>query len=261
MEESFLIVNRFGEKLKTLLRKPKEQGRFPAVLFVSGFGMDLHEYINSNDEISKRLVKNRFITLQFSFAGCGKSEGNYNEMTIQRQADQVEDVIAGLKKNNDVDVEQIGLHATSFGVPSSIATDLSDIASMCLVAGAFYPGRSLRRVFIEERGVVINQDGETALPRSSGQQTKVGKDFWKSIDAFDPKKYTKKLNQPVLVIHGDQDTKISTPDMKKAFGSIASKKKKLKIFKGGDHGITDVPRKKREEFLNEVVEWFKLTCK
>lgn len=35
--------------------------------------------------------------------------------------------------------------------------------------------------------------------------------------------------------------------------------KKLKIFKGGDHGIVDVPRPMREELLREVVEWFKQT--
>ena len=70
-EESVWITNRFGEKLEALLRKPEGEGPFPAVVFVSGFGMDLHEYINSNDEISKRLVAQGILKIQFSISGCG----------------------------------------------------------------------------------------------------------------------------------------------------------------------------------------------
>ena len=73
-EESLWITNRFGEKLEAILRKPDGNGPFPAVVFVSGFGMNLHEYINSNDEISKRLVQKGILTIQFSFSGCGKSD-------------------------------------------------------------------------------------------------------------------------------------------------------------------------------------------
>ncbi|MBI3576976.1 hypothetical protein HY086_02990 [Candidatus Gottesmanbacteria bacterium] len=66
MEESLWITNRFGEKMEALLRKPDGKGPFPAVVFVSGFGMDLHEYKNSNDEISKLLVDAGFLTVQFN---------------------------------------------------------------------------------------------------------------------------------------------------------------------------------------------------
>ena len=47
--------------------------------------------------------------------------------------------------------------------------------------------------------------------------------------------------------------------MKRFFDAIPVKQKKLLIFKGGDHGIVDVPRPLREEFLTDVVNWFKET--
>lgn len=168
-EENFWITNHFGEKLEALLRKPEGSGKFPAVLFVSGFGMDLHEYKNSHDEIAQTLVKNGFMTLQFSFAGRGTSAGNYLEMTLQRQAVQIDDVISWLSKTiNSEDNRKIGLHATSFGVPSTMCAQLAKITSLCFVSGAYYPGKSMRQVFIEERHVVVEPGKNVVIPRSDG---------------------------------------------------------------------------------------------
>lgn len=258
VEEKLWITNRFGEKLEALLRKPSRAGKFSVVLFVSGFGMDLHEYINSYDEISKTLVHNGFLTLQFSFSGCGKSEGNYSQMTLERQGQQVEDVLKSLSKREDVN-KKIGIHATSMGVPSVLLADLEHCAALCLVSGAYQVNRSIHKVYEEERGVKINYGGTTKLPQDSGATTPVGPGFWKSIKTFSSLKEVQKLNIPAFLVHGSKDTKVSTEEVQEVFAAIPNKKKRLKIFQNGDHGITDVPRPMREEFLRDVVDWFQKT--
>jgi len=266
-EENAWITNRFGGKLEALIRTPLRQaqgkpiGKFPAVIFVSGFGMDLHEYKNSNDEISKLLVEQGFLTLQFSFAGRGKSEGVYREMTLERQGVQVNDVIDWLIKHQNADINRIGIFAQSFGVPSTLSADLTNVKSICFNAGTYYPGKSLRQVFIEERDVKVDDDQDISLPRSDGSFTVVGKQFFPNIDAFDVTEHLSKLPQSVFLIHGDQDTKVSTEEVNNAFQLIKRRNKKLKIFAGGDHSIMDVPRPTREEFLRDVVNWFKRTLK
>lgn len=257
----YWITDRFGEKLEALQRKPEGKGPFPAVIFVSGFGMDLHEYINSNDEISKRLVQKGFLTLQFSFSGCGKSKGDYREMTLERQAQQIEDMIRWLVRQEHVDVNHIGIHATSMGVSSTLLSDYSSCTSLCLVSGVYQVKRSIHQVYAQERGVKINYAGMTELPRGSGAKTPVGPGFWKSIAIFDAVREGRRIKIPVFLIHGDQDTKVSTEEVQEVFSAIPSKSKKLKIFAGGDHGITDVTRTMREEFLNDVTEWFKQTLR
>lgn len=259
METTFTIRNRFGENLEALLKKPQARGCFPAVLFVSGFGMTMHEYKNSNDEISEMLVRHGFLTLQFSFAGCGGSQGDYREMTLERQGAQIEDSIAWIAASDQVDRRRIGIFAQSFGVPSCLNADLSLISSLCFNAGTFYPGKSLRRVFVEERGAVIIEGQDVKLPRSGGAMTVVGKQFFPDVDAFRVSDKIKRITQPVLVIHGDKDTKIPTSDVRRVFAVLPSRKKKLKIFKNGDHGILDVPRPMREEFLHLVADWFTKT--
>ncbi|MBU1327170.1 alpha/beta hydrolase [Patescibacteria group bacterium] len=253
------IINRFGEKLEALWRRPVGNGPFPVVLFVSGFGMDLHESKNSNDEISNQLLNKGFATLQFSFAGCGRSEGNYTEMTLERQAKQVEDMLTWLRQRGDIDNQRIGIHATSMGVATVLLADFARCASLCFVAGVYNVNRSIHQVYEEERGVKIHHEGTTQLPRGSGATTPVGPVFWKSIAAFNVITLIQKLTLPVFLVHGDQDTKVSTSEVREVFDKIPSKEKRLKIFAGGDHGIIDVPRSMREEFLKEVVNWFRET--
>ncbi|OGG04131.1 hypothetical protein A2Z33_03130 [Candidatus Gottesmanbacteria bacterium RBG_16_52_11] len=258
-EKVFFITNRFGERLESMMRSPDGAGPFPIVLFVSGFGMDLHEYLNKNDTISRLLVERGIATVQFSFAGRGRSEGDYRQMTISRQAAQVEDVLAWMRDQPLFDRTRNGVYAISFGVPSTLAADLISVKTLCLNAGAYYPGKGIRQVFIEERNVKVEDGKDVALPGSSGEMTVVGSQFFPDIDAFDPEKHVDEIRQPVLVIHGTLDTKVKTEDVKHIFPLIPSRKKQLKIFEGGDHGISDVPRPIREEFLQLVVEWYQET--
>lgn len=249
------ITNRFGEKLEALVRKPDGPGPFPAVLFVSGFGMDLHEYRNSNDEISKRLVGAGFLTVQFNFSVVGTER----ELALPARAKELASVLKWVKQNKLVVGDRIGIHTTSFGAPTTLSMNIAGIKSFMFVSGVYWLTR-FRKQF-QGRGTTIYYDKDTELPRSGGVKTIVGPEFWPSIDAFDPLVIAGKLTAPVLVVHGDKDDKIDTVDVEKFFDAVTSKQKKLKIFKNGGHGITDVPRPMREEFLRDVTSWFTTTLK
>ncbi len=253
MEETVWIANRFGEKLEALLRKPGGSGPFPAIIIVSGFGMDLHEYKNSNDEVSKLLVDAGFLTVQFNFSVVGSER----ELTLPDRAKELEAVLRWMKQDKRVIGDRIGIHATSFGAPTTLSINTAGIKSFMFVSGVYWLTR-FRKQF-QGRGATIYYDKDTELPRSGGKKTIVGQEFWPSIDAFDPLVIAQKLTAPVLVIHGDQDDKIDTADVQKFYDAVGSKKKKLKIFKNGDHGISDVPRAMREEFLVLVRDWFAKT--
>lgn len=255
--EKVSIVERDGHKLNAVLRKPEGRGLLPSVLFVPGFGSTLHEWKGSFDEIAGRLNEIGMLTLQFEF-DIFKSDGSQRELPLVVRAQQFTDVVRWLTAYPGVDANRIGLIAQSYGAPTVLTADLATIKSVFLSCGVYDIDKSIRRVF-KERGVEINLDGDTTLPRSSGEWTTAGKDFWPSLAAFNPVARAAQLTQSVLMAHGDKDTKISTREAQNFFAVIPSKRKKLKIFKGGDHGIIDVPRSMREEYLNEVVTWFRQT--
>lgn len=252
-EEKILISIQGGVKLEGLLRKPQGDGTFPAIIMVSGFGMDLHEDKNSNDEVSKRLVDAGFLTVQFNFSIVGTER----ELALPDRASELASVVKWAKQNKNIARDRIGIHATSFGAPTTLSMHTAGVKSFVFVSGVYWLTRFKKQ--FQGRGATIYYDKDTDLPRSGGRKTIVGPEFWPSIDAFDPLVIARKLFAPVLVIHGDQDDKIDTADVRKFYDAVVSKKKTLKIFKGGDHGITDVPRAMREEFLKDVVEWFKQT--
>lgn len=256
-EENVLITGRSEKKLDGLVRKPQGDGPFPAVVFVSGLGMTMHEWNNSFDEIAGSLNRAGFLTLQFQF-DIFKPDGTVRELPLDERAKQFTEALDWLHARPDVDTNRVGILAQSYGVPTILSADISLAKSIVFVGGAYFPWQSITRVYTE-LNVTINYAGDTTLPETSGEHTTVGKEFWSSVASFDPIAHAKKLIRPVLMIHGDQDTKVSVDEAKTVFAAMPGRKKKLKIFKDGDHGIIDVPRAMREEFLGEVVEWFKQT--
>lgn len=243
--------------LDGLIRAPDGEGPFPAVIFVHGLGMTMHEWNGSFDEIAGRLNQAGFLTIQLQF-DIFKPDGTVRELPLDKRAEQFVDVFDWLLARSDVDPKRVGVLAQSFGVPTILSTNVSSAKSIVFISGAYFPEKSIRRVY-EERGVVINLNGDTTLPRSSGERTTAGKEFWPSLASFVPITVVRALTQPVLMIHGDQDTKVSIAEAQEVFAVVPSARKKLKIFKGGDHGIIDVPRPMREEFLELVTNWFSKT--
>ncbi len=257
VEENVLITSRSGKKFDGLVRKPQGDGPFPAVIFVSGLGMTMHEWNGSFDEIAVRLNDIGILTLQFEF-DISKPDGSVRELPLDERAEQFTDAFHWLLARPDVDIKCIGIVAQSFGVPTILNSDMFPAASIVCIGGAYYPEKNIRRVY-EELGVMINFDGDTTMPPSSGERTTVDREFWQNLTSFDPITRVKRITQPVLMVHGDQDTKVFIAEAQRIFSLIPSKKKKLKIFNDGDHGIIDVPRTMREEFLKDVVQWFKET--
>lgn len=255
-DKSFFITNRFGEKLEALIRQPNKKRKNPAVLFVSGLGMDLHEWNNSFDEISKLFVNKGFLTLQFSFAGCGNSEGSYVEMTFDRQAQQIADVLSWLKKRDEIDTKRIGIMAQSCGAPSTLLTDITYIKSIFFISGAFNSFANLKRKFIEKNA--YNPDGVSSYPRTSGKSNLIGSSFWQQLKQYDEVKQAGKLMMPVFLATGNKDTYVNPTDAKRIYETIPHKNKQLKIYPGGDHGL-EKPPIARAQLLRDVDEWFTKT--
>ncbi len=256
-EEKAWITNRFGEELEALVRTPDGNGPFPSVLLVGGFGADLHETNNSFDEIAHMLVKQGFITVQFSFAGKGKSQGEYREMTVVRQGQQIEDILAWVQKNKLVDQSRIGIFALSFGVASALAANLICVRSAVLLGGAYYPLESLKALFVSSQG--YNPADISFRKHTNGTVSRVGPAFWSTLQEFDTQKICRTLQIPVYIMHGDNDNKIPVADAKKVFEFFPSPLKRIKIYPGGDHGMVDVIHSLRKEFLQDTIAWYKET--
>lgn len=253
-DESIQIPDQFGDKIDILIRVPSGTNKFSVVVFVSGLGMSMHEWNNSFDEIAGLLLQKGIATVQFQFPIYDANK-RVREIALSKRAAITQDVLAWVKTRVDIDTGKIGLFAMSYGVPTVLSLDLSFAKSLVFGSGAFYPQRSITKVYAE-RGITINYDGDTALPRSSGETTTVGREFWEDLKNFAVIGKVRLLTVPTMLTHGDRDTKVTTEEVKQIYDALGVKKKKLQIYKGGDHGISDVPRPIREQFLKDVIGWF-----
>ncbi len=255
-QQDLWVHNRYGEKLEALLRKLKTSGNFPAVLLISGLGMDLHESNNSFDEISKLLVKSGYSTLQFSFAGCGKSQGKYVEMTFERQARQIEDIIAWMLSQSIIDSNRIGIIAQSCGAPSTLLADVSQVKPLFFISGAFNTYANLKRKFIEKKA--YNPTGLSNYPRSNGKTDPIGPNFWNDLEKLDESNLAQKIRSPVFIATGTNDSYVNTQDARNIYNFFPNPLKRIKIYNDGDHGLEN-PEPVRKELLRDIVNWFQKT--
>ena len=254
--QKIFINNRFGESLETAIKYDGKKEKYPTVLFVSGFDEDFHEYANTFDEIAEKLVKKAFLTIQFSFAGLGKSEGDYKKTTLERQTNQIKDIFESIRKNPKVNPRRIGIIAQSFGVPSLILALPLPSKSLVFISGVVNPYEEMKEIFVKRNS--FNPTGTSTLPRSDGKFTAVGPGFWKSLKNINLHSCLKTHQKPLLILHGSADTHVPVDEVK-GFYQKFSGKKSLKIYEGGDHGITDVPKAMHQEFLDDIVSWLKKT--
>jgi len=214
------------------------------ILFVQGLGMTKHEANNSFDEIAARLQQAGFQPIQVNLLT------DEHELSLHERAKKVEELAAECKPD--------GIVAQSYGATTVLSASLPTVKSQVFISPGLSMMNTIRQVF-ESRGVTINFNGDTSLPRSTGDITMVGKEFWTDLKHFDDVAHAKKVKIPTCIFHGDQDMKIPVDTVQTFFNAIPVINNKLKIFVGGDHGIVDVPRPMREEFLQDIVAWFKET--
>ncbi len=260
-QQSVRIPTKGGVNLDGVLRKPTGSGPFPAVVFVSGFGMDLHECKNSFDEVSNHLVSLGFTTMQFNFSGIKSTSRIINELPLGERVGELEAVLTYIRNQSFTDPDRIGILAQSFGVPTTFSSDLKHVASLVCVSGVYV----LRGLFKDG----LQRDRSLKEMRETGRKTEfhdydgkvvvVDQIFWRNTDAFNPLTKAQQLTIPIMILHGDQDSYTPVEEVRQVYASLPSANKKLKIFKGGDHGITDVPRAMREEFLQELSQWYNYT--
>lgn len=254
MKYNLTVKDSFGYDLEVLQELPQKGDIFPTVIMVPGFHMDLHEY-GLFDEISDALVKNGFQTFRFSFEGSGKSEGNFVDMTIEKQAQQLKDILKYVLKDRFTDTEKVGVYAQSFGTSTvTAALPLPEIKVLLFSATLPDPATKFEKWFNKQRG--FEPEGISEIQRSDKRKTRIGPAFWTSLKKRNFLEDILGLTQPILFVHGGNDDKIRYWDIEQYYNSVVSPRKKLQVIEKSDHAFTG---KYRPILLKLIADWFNET--
>ena len=138
-----------GITLAGTLTLPKKEGKFPAVILISGSGPQ-----NRNSEIlghkpflviSDYLTKNGIAVLRFDDRGTGKSKGNFYKATSVDFASDVESAVNYLLTRDEIIKSKIGLIGHSEGglIAPMVAVNSKDVSFIVLLAGTGISGDQL----------------------------------------------------------------------------------------------------------------------
>lgn len=253
MKYEFFIRDSKGQRIEILQQLPDKGDKFPSILLVPGFGIDLHEY-GLYDDIATTLVKSGFCSWRFSFAGTGASEGDFLQSTMESQMAQLNDVIAAFLKDRFTSISQVGIAAHGFGAALVIAgLPYPNIQSFVFMSPMAKPFDTISKMYKRQRA--FDPDEISTLQKPNKEIIKIGPEFWKSVNHFNIISSIKKATQPTLLIQGTKDYKVK-PYEAGQFYSALTTPKKLHLIQRGDHGYTGAFRPKAAELL---VEWFEET--
>lgn len=252
MRYDLRVPDASGNKLEVLQELPDKGDKFPTVLMVPGFGMDLHEH-DLFDDICAELLRNGFQTFRFSFAGTGKSEGDFTQMTVKEQVSQLKTVINCVKKDRFTNRRKIGILSQSFGTVVTVAAlPLTGIKTFLFTSTIAYPGVVMEKLFKREHG--YHPEGISVRQRGDGTKMRIGPQFWTSLSRYNLPRLIRQLSsaQSILFIHGSRDQKVKAWEAVECYNAVAGRKKYL-LMEGADHAYT---RKYRFKVLGLISEWF-----
>lgn len=243
------IKNIFGENLDVLIEGNWEAKRI--LVFVHGFGTDKNEGFASFLELAD-YFKDDFLTIRFDLSGYGESEGEEFEFQFQKAAGDVASVIRYARKNykdKEIDLVAHSLGAFVVSILSPHRIKKTVFTSIPNSDTEFIINELQKR--IKSKGGKIDENGLSSYPRTKGGVQLIGKDFWRTLRAFDPCEFIRELGEKtdLVIFKPMQDDVLANRhfDEYKAIKNI----KYIEI--NGNHNFTD--KKDREDLFRRIKEF------
>lgn len=129
-------VMSLGERMRTIITKPRKAGKHPVIFFVQGL-----QYGSVETPLSQSMYMTDFlnyfaedyVTLRVEKPGCGDSDGGPNEaVTFWRESDIYLQALRAVKKYDYVDADRIYIFGHSMGgIMGPIAASKEPVAGVC----------------------------------------------------------------------------------------------------------------------------------
>ncbi len=185
MRKELKILNSQGEALDTIIEGNEASDEI--VIFVHGFGTDKGEGTHLFAQIADAL-RGYLLLVRFDQSGCGKSEGSELEYSINKSAQDLKSVIEFVRakypsKTINILAHSMGTVITTLLNPNGVNKIIfTGITSLELSNSA---DRLEQRIL--SRGGVVDKEGVTVYPRTSGKVQRLGKAFWAELEGVNIK--------------------------------------------------------------------------
>ncbi len=233
-----------GLRVNGMLLKPKKAGKYPCIIFNRGGNRDFGELDYGTAFWLSAIARKGYVIIGSQYRGNAGSEGK--EEFGGKDINDVLVLCDVLKEIEGADVKRIGMYGWSRGgMMTYIAITKTNKIKTAVVGGAIsdaFEGIKDRPGM--EDGVYSELIPDYYANREE-ELTKRSAIKW--VDKFSK-------NVPILLLHGNSDWRVkSTQSLNLALEFEKYRiPYRLKIFEGGDHGISEF----RDEVDKDVLNWF-----
>jgi len=241
------FFNAKKERLAGVLTLPKYTTNVPAVIICHGFAKTKSE--RKFVELSRFLADKGLASLRLDFSGQGESEGDFEKLTIQKEASDLACAFSFLSKQKRINSSKIAIIGHSLGgaVAMLFQAQCQKANTLILLAPALQQKELLQNWYSKKQIILCQKEKYLDTPRG-----RVGMGYLADALTFGWRETVAKIASPVLIIHGQKDDDIPVKYSRELLKAIKADKK-LEIIESADHGLESYQAKR--EILKHSYSW------
>jgi len=250
--------------LAGLLFTPAGDGPFPAAVVIHGSGPSIRDngwYLTMADYLQRQGV----LVLLPDKRGSEQSEGDWLTSSFEDLATDTQAAVAYLQSRSDLPISTVGVIGMSQGgrIAPIVAADNSAVDWVVNVVGPAVPPHE--QLYYEE---VHNLRQMGFLPGVSDLIAHASAwslinvrdaEFWEAVGNSDPIDDWRDVDQPTLVVYGEEDTNVPTRASVERLEALDKGNIDINVYAGSGHAIEDPPGQGRQIFrrdaLDDIVEF------
>ena len=255
-ENPVIFRNRRKQYLVGMLHVPREINAPPVLLMAHGFTDDKVSDNQLFVRFARRARQEGYAVLLFDFAGSGYSEGEFADMTVTKEIQDLECAIEFAHSLPLLEESPIYLVGYSLGGAVAFSAAARDHRVRGVVGWA--PVSDLRAVFstiLGEEAFLAAQRDRLVACRNDSKYFFLKPHFFLDLNHHDPARDIAMLSpRPVLIIQGTADAKVM-PEQTHALFKTAGEPTALHVIEGAPHSFGFYEEDLFEMTLRHLEAW------
>lgn len=237
-ENPVIFQNNRNQYLAGVVHVPREFNNPPLLVMAHGFTDDKVGDNRLFVRFARRGRERGYAVLRFDFAGSGDSEGEFADMTVTREIEDLESAVDFAKNIPCLAESPVYLIGYSLGAAIALSFAAADIRVRGVVCWS--PASDLESLFAKILGhesfMALQRGGEVAC-RNDSKQFVLKSGFFDDLNYHDPVREIAKVSpRPVLLIQGTADVKV-LPGQTEALFRAAEHPKEMCTIDSAPHSF------------------------
>lgn len=237
-EQPVIFKNSRNQRLFGVLHLPIKETKSPIVIMAHGFTDDKTGDNRLFVKFARKAAKAGIAVLRFDFTGSGDSEGDFAEVTLNSEMEDLKSAVDFVYNLSEVDNSRINLIGYSLGGAVSIALAAADQRIKSFIGWApVSDSKSTFQRILGKKVFSLAKNGALIACKNGNKQFYLRKEFFNSIRSFNLFHKINKISpRPILLIQGSDDKKV-LPEETEVLFQNAKDSKDIHFIQGAGHSF------------------------